>query len=126
MPSSEAIVAEVANELATWPGVSFERGDGGATLVRYEQHELGWLYPERGVAEIPVLDAEHDELIEHGDAEPGGDDRRVERRQPRPARSVGRDRGARAVRSPLPRLARRRRPLQLLGSELGDGGRHGR
>ena len=71
MPSSEAIVAEVANELATWPGVSFERGEGGATLVRYEQHELGWLYPERGVAEIPVLDAEHDELIEHGDAEPG-------------------------------------------------------
>jgi hypothetical protein len=71
MPSSEAIVAEVANELATWPGVGFERRADGSTLVRYEQHELGLLYPERGVAEIPVLDAEHDELIEHGDAEPG-------------------------------------------------------
>jgi Luciferase len=71
MPSSEAIVAEVANELATWPGVSFERREDGAMLVRYEQHELGSLYPARGVAEIPVLDAEHDELIEHGDAEPG-------------------------------------------------------
>ena len=70
MPAPEAVVAEVANELATWPGVSFERRADGATVVRYEQHELGLLYPERGVAEIPVLDAEHDELIEHGDAEP--------------------------------------------------------
>jgi hypothetical protein len=71
VPRADAFVDEVANELATWPGVSFERGDDRTTLVRYEQHELGRLYPERGVAEIPVLDAEHDELIEHGDAEPG-------------------------------------------------------
>jgi hypothetical protein len=28
------------------------------------------LYPEAGVAELPVLAVEHDELIEHGDAEP--------------------------------------------------------
>lgn len=69
MPRSEALADEVANELATWPGVSFERRHDGATIARYQQHELGVLYPERGVAEIPVLASEHDELIEHGEAE---------------------------------------------------------
>lgn len=70
MPGHDAIVDEIASELATWPGVSFERRADGAAVVRYEQHELGVLYRDRGVAEIPVLEAEHDELIEHGDAEP--------------------------------------------------------
>ena len=28
---------------------------------------------DRGVAELPFLGPEHDELIEHGDAEPGDD-----------------------------------------------------
>jgi hypothetical protein len=65
-----AFVAEVANELATWPGVRIERRSDGAAIVRYEQSELGLLYPERGVAELPVLEREHDVLIEHGDAEP--------------------------------------------------------
>jgi len=70
VPGADAFVDEVANELATWPGVSIERRPDGAAVVRYEQHELGVLYRERGVVELPVLVAEHDELIEHGDAEP--------------------------------------------------------
>ena len=65
-----AFIDEVANELATWPGVRFERRTDGAAAVRYEHSELGVLYPDRGVAELPVPDREHDVLIEHGDAEP--------------------------------------------------------
>jgi hypothetical protein len=67
---NSAFVSEVANELATWPGVRIERGSDGAAIVRYEDAELGVLYPDRGVAELPVLDREHDVLIERGDAEP--------------------------------------------------------
>ena len=70
MPDVSAFVDEVANELNTWPGVRIERGSDGAALVRYEDVELGVLYPDRGVAELPILGAEHDELVEHGDAEP--------------------------------------------------------
>jgi Family of unknown function (DUF5519) len=70
VPGADAFVDEVANELATWPGVRIERRPDGAAVVRYEQHELGILYPDRGLAELPVLGPEHDELIEHGDAEP--------------------------------------------------------
>lgn len=70
MPDVSAFVAEVATELATWPGVRVERRSDGAAIVRYEDSELGALYPDRGVAELPVLDREHDVLIEHGDAEP--------------------------------------------------------
>jgi hypothetical protein len=66
----DAVVDDVANELATWPGVHISRREDGAALVTYEDSELGVLYPDRGVAELPFLDAEHDELIEHGDAEP--------------------------------------------------------
>jgi Family of unknown function (DUF5519) len=66
----DAFVDEVANELDTWPGVHIERRADGAALVRYEHSELGVLYPDRGVAELPFLGPEHDELIEHGDAEP--------------------------------------------------------
>lgn len=58
------------NELATWPGVRFERRSDGAAIVMYEHSQLGILYPERGVAELRVLDREHDVLIERGDAEP--------------------------------------------------------
>jgi Family of unknown function (DUF5519) len=64
------IVDEVANELATWPGVKIERREDGAAVVRYEHSTLGFLYRDRGAAELPVLEVEHDELIEHGDAEP--------------------------------------------------------
>jgi hypothetical protein len=64
-----ALVDEIANELDTWPGVHIERRADGAALVRYEEIELGILDPDRGVAELPFLGAEHDELIERGDAE---------------------------------------------------------
>jgi Luciferase len=65
-----AFVDEIANELATWPGVEFEPAADGVTIVHYGHSELGVLYRERGVAELPVPDREHDILIEHGDAEP--------------------------------------------------------
>ncbi len=39
-------------------------------MVRYQQIELGVLFRDRGIAELPVLGPEHDELIERGDAEP--------------------------------------------------------
>jgi hypothetical protein len=67
---ADAFVDEVANELATWPGVHVERREDGAALIRYEHSELGVLYPERGLAELAFLRAERDELVEHGDAEP--------------------------------------------------------
>jgi hypothetical protein len=68
-PASD-FVDEIANELDTWPGVRIERRDDGAVLVRYEHSELGVLYPDLGVAELPFVEIERDELIEHGDAEP--------------------------------------------------------
>jgi luciferase-like monooxygenase len=70
MSRPDAVVDDVANELATWPGVRIERRADGAAVVLYQQAELGVLYPDRGVAELPFLEPEHDELIEHGDAEP--------------------------------------------------------
>jgi hypothetical protein len=65
-----ALVDEIANELTTWPGVRIDRRADGAAVVHYERVELGLLYRDRGVAELPVLGPTHDELIEHGDAEP--------------------------------------------------------
>ena len=70
MTDPTAFVDEIANELSTWPGVRIERRADGAALVVYEHSELGVLYPDRGVAELPILGAEHDELVEHGDAGP--------------------------------------------------------
>ncbi len=72
MPRWVPLIDEVANELATWPGVRFERREDGAAVVRYERSELGVLYPDRGVAELPVLGLEHDELVDRGEAEPAG------------------------------------------------------
>jgi hypothetical protein len=72
VPRSDALVDELANELVTWPGVHIERRPDGAAVVRYEHSELGVLYRRRGVAELPFLGPEHDELIEEGEAEPGG------------------------------------------------------
>jgi hypothetical protein len=65
---SDALVDEVANELATWPGVHIERRADGAAVVRYEQVELGVLDPVGGTAELPELGEEREELLEHGDA----------------------------------------------------------
>jgi hypothetical protein len=73
VPDPSAFVDEVANELATWPGVRVERRADGAAVASYERSELGVLHPERGEAELPVLDREHDVLIEHGDAGPAED-----------------------------------------------------
>lgn len=69
MSDVTAFVDEIANQLDTWPGVHIDRRSDGAAIVRYEQVELGVLYRDGGVAELPFLGAEHDELIEHGDAE---------------------------------------------------------
>ena len=69
MPHPE-LVDEIANELDTWPGVHVEQRAHGAALVRYEQLELGVLDRERGVVELRFSHPEHDELVEHGDAEP--------------------------------------------------------
>ena len=68
--SDSALVDEIANELDSWPGVRIERRSDGAALVLYEQLELGVLDRDSGVAEVVVSPSEHDELVEHGDAEP--------------------------------------------------------
>ena len=70
MVDVSAFADEIANELATWPGVRIDRRADGAAVVLYEHNELGVLYPNRGLAELPVLGRERDELVEHGDAEP--------------------------------------------------------
>jgi hypothetical protein len=69
MSRTDALVDEIANELDTWPGVRIERRADGAAVVRYEQLELGVLYPQGGVAELSFWHPEHDALVEHGDAE---------------------------------------------------------
>lgn len=70
MSHAAAFVDEVANELNTWPGVHIERRADGAAVVMYERLELGVLDRDRGVVELGVSHPEHDDLIEHGDAEP--------------------------------------------------------
>src|ERR1700752_696621 len=50
-----AFVDEIANELVTWPGVRVDRRADGAAVVLYEHNELGVLYPDRGLAELPLL-----------------------------------------------------------------------
>jgi hypothetical protein len=62
--------AELVDELDTWPGVRIERRSPAVAVVRYEQVELGVLDRERNVAELRASSPiEHDELVEHGDAE---------------------------------------------------------
>jgi hypothetical protein len=70
VPDPTAFVDEVANELDSWPGVRIEPRSDGVTAVRYRHAELGLLYPARGIAELPFLSVEHNELIERGEAEP--------------------------------------------------------
>jgi hypothetical protein len=71
MAHADALVDEIANELDTWPGVRIERRADGAAVARFERLELGVLYPDRGVAELRFDGSEEEELIEHGDTEPG-------------------------------------------------------
>jgi hypothetical protein len=70
MSDAAALVDEIANELAAWPGVNIERLSESAALVRYEQLELGVLDREHGLAELRFTDPERDALVEHGDASP--------------------------------------------------------
>jgi hypothetical protein len=70
MAHADALIDEIANEVDTWPGVRIERRPDGTALVRYEQFELGVLDPDRGLARLRFSHPEHDELVEHGDAEP--------------------------------------------------------
>jgi hypothetical protein len=70
MARPDALVDEIANELATWPGVHIERRTPAIAVVRYERSQLGVLDRDRGVVELPFPDPEHDQLIEEGDAEP--------------------------------------------------------
>jgi len=74
MPHDDAEIEDLANELATWPGVHVERRADGAAVIRYDDVELGVLYLDRKVAELPFIGVERDELIEHGEAEPGDPD----------------------------------------------------
>lgn len=68
--SRPELIDEVANELDSWPGVRIEARADGTHVVRYEQLELGVLDRDRGVAVLRFSHPEHDELVEHGDAEP--------------------------------------------------------
>jgi hypothetical protein len=70
MSHAAALIDEIANELDSWPGVGIEQRADGAAVVRYEQLALGVLDPAAGVAELHVSHAEHEELVQHGDAEP--------------------------------------------------------
>ena len=70
MSRAAPLVDEIANELDTWPGVRIERRSDGAAVVRYKQLELGVLDRDRGVVELRFWHPEHEELVEHGDAEP--------------------------------------------------------
>ncbi len=69
-PRESAALDDVANELATWPGVRLERRTTGVVAVIYDQSELGILDPEHELVELPFLGEERDSLVEHGDAEP--------------------------------------------------------
>ena len=64
------LVDEIANELATWPGVRIERRSQAEAVALYDDVELGLLDRDRGVAELHFWHPEHEALIEHGDAEP--------------------------------------------------------
>ena len=88
MSRAAPLVDEIANELATWPGVRIERQDDGAAVVRYEHSTLGILDRDRGHAELPVLGAEREELIEHGDAQPDSSGVSLEVRGPEDVTAV--------------------------------------
>jgi hypothetical protein len=70
MSHAAALVDEIANELATWPGVSIEQRSASVAVARYERYELGVLDRDRGVVELRFWQAEAAQLVDHGDAEP--------------------------------------------------------
>ncbi|HUA10900.1 MAG TPA: luciferase family protein [Solirubrobacteraceae bacterium] len=71
MSHAGPLVDEVANELATWPGVRIERGADDTAVVLYDDVELGVLDRAGASAELNVTGVERDELVEHGE---GSDD----------------------------------------------------
>jgi hypothetical protein len=73
------LVDEIANELDTWPGVTIERRSEALAVAHYERLELGLLDRDAGLVELRFSHPEHDELIEHGEAEPA---------DPRPASNL--------------------------------------
>jgi hypothetical protein len=111
------LVDEIANELDTWPGVQIERRSDGTAVVRYERLELGVLDRERGTATLTFSRVEHDELVEHGDAE-AADASPASREVSHHVAGPSRDAGAGVVQPPLPGPARRGRTLQLRGPRL--------
>jgi len=68
--SAAPLVDEIANELDTWPGVRIERRSDGSAVVRYEDLELGILHREAAAVELRFSHPVHEELVEHGDADP--------------------------------------------------------
>jgi Family of unknown function (DUF5519) len=70
MAHDDAAIDDVANELASWPGVRITRGPDSAAVVLADDTELGILYPERRLAELEFPGSERDEVIDEGAAEP--------------------------------------------------------
>jgi Family of unknown function (DUF5519) len=70
MSHAAVLIDEIANELDSWPGVEIERRSDDPAVVRYEQLALGVLDRNAGVVELRFSHREHEELVEHGDAEP--------------------------------------------------------
>jgi hypothetical protein len=69
MADTDALVDEVANELATWPGVHVERRADGAAVISYDQVQLGIIDVESAVAQLPESIPDRDDLIEEGEAD---------------------------------------------------------
>jgi hypothetical protein len=133
-----ALVDEIANVLDGWPGVRIERRSDGAALVRYGQMELGVLGRDRGVVHLLFSRPEHDQLVEHGDAEPadstpiptwsaaaswaGGRDRRARGLRPSVRSSRYETMSAEAAETVTTRAARQA-ALETVGRDRGPRGR---
>ena len=70
MSDHSVLADEVANELATWPGVRIERTGGEDVLVRYDHATLGVLHPQQGVVELREPEVDREAMVAHGDALP--------------------------------------------------------
>src|SRR5258708_40152504 len=58
------LVDELANELATWPGVRIVNAGPDDARVFSERIEFGILHRDTGVAELRFSHPEHEELVE--------------------------------------------------------------